>query len=69
MISPVADLASKAAAEKIALRFGIGCRDALADEGAALNLACAHMLAYFEATQYDTQLSLHAPQIEGAARI
>ena len=69
MLSPVADLASKAAAEKIALRFGIGCRDALADEGAALNLACAHMLAYFEATQYDTQLSLHAPQIEGAAHM
>ena len=69
MLSPVADLPSKAAAEKIATRFGIGCRDALADEGAALNLACAHMLAYFEATQYDTQLSLRAPQLEGAAHM
>ena len=69
MLSPVADLASKAAAEKIAWRFGIGCRDALADEGAALNLACAHILAYFEATQYDTQLSLRAPQLEGAAQM
>jgi DNA mismatch repair protein MutS len=69
MVSPVADMASKAAAEKIAARFGIGCRDALAHEGAAVNLACAHVLAYFEATQYDTQLSLHAPQPEAAAHI
>lgn len=69
MVSPVADLASKVAAEKIAARFGIGCRDALAGEGAAVNLACAHILAYFEATQYDTELSLRAPQLERDSHI
>ena len=69
MISTVGDVTSKLAAEKIAADFGIACRDGLAQEGAAVNLACAHILAYFEATQYDTQISLKAPQAERDAQI
>jgi DNA mismatch repair protein MutS len=69
MVSPVADLASPAAAEAMQARFGMACHDALAAEGAAVNLACAHILAYFEATQYDTQITLSAPRLEGDDRI
>ena len=69
MVSPVADLASKMAATKIADQFGMACHDALAGEGAAVNLACAHILAYFEATQYDTQVTLSAPRAEADSQI
>ena len=68
MLSTVGDVTSKRAAEKIAADFGIACRDGLAHEGAAVNLACAHILGYFKATQYDTQISLQAPQVEGVMR-
>jgi DNA mismatch repair protein MutS len=69
MVSHVRDVTSKYAAAKIADDFGMACRDALALEGAAVNLACAHILDYFEATQYDTQISLRAPQAERDAHI
>ncbi len=69
MISTVGDVTSKLAAEKIAADFGIACRDGLAHEGAAVNLACAQILSYFKATQYDTQICLKAPQVERDAQI
>ena len=69
MLSPVADLASPAAHDAMRGRFGVACHDALAAEGAAVNLACAHILAYFEATQYDTQITLSAPRLEADDQI
>ena len=38
-------------------------------ERGAVNLACAHILSYFEATQYDTPVNLAVPQIEADAHI
>jgi DNA mismatch repair protein MutS len=73
MLSPVGDLASPAAADAMRARFGVACHDALTAEGvaegAAVTLACAHILAYFEATQYDTQITLSAPRLESDAQI
>ena len=69
MLSPVGDIASKAAGETIRQKFGLACHDALAGEGRAVNLACAHILSYFEATQYDTPVNLAVPQIEADAHI
>jgi DNA mismatch repair protein MutS len=73
MLSPVGDLASPAAADAMRARFGVACHDALTTEGvaegAAVTLACAHILAYFEATQYDTQITLSAPRLESDAQI
>ncbi|NCF79351.1 MAG: DNA mismatch repair protein MutS [Alphaproteobacteria bacterium] len=73
MLSPVGDLASPAAADAMRARFGVACHDALTAEGAAegavVTLACAHILAYFEATQYATQITLSAPRLEGDAQI
>ena len=68
MLSPVGDIASPAAGEMVRARFGVACHDALAGEGKAVNLACAHVLAYFDATQYDTQVSLQAPRPETDAQ-
>jgi DNA mismatch repair protein MutS len=73
MLSPVGDLASPAAADAMRARFGVACHDALTAEGVAegavVTLACAHILAYFEATQYDTQITLSAPRLESDAQI
>ena len=69
MVSPVADMASRGAAENMRARFGVACHDALSTEGAAVNLACAHILAYFDATQYDTEVALAPPRLETDAHI
>jgi DNA mismatch repair protein MutS len=73
MVSPVADMASPAAAAEMRARFGLACHDALLAEGgegaAAVMLACAHILAYFNATQYDTEVALAPPRLETEAHI
>jgi len=64
MLTPVDNLVSAGLAEKLESRFAAAGRAALETAGRAVLVAAAHIVDYFDATQYGETVKLAAPKIE-----